>query len=286
MVLKNSKLIKLSFFCAIVFPMLLVWLTQNYTKDVQTGVMVILLLAIVAGLTLPNILLSWLILLLATIASAILLLGYVVIATGAKLMLLIAFPIEASLVFLIHQYIIDWCAIGDNQASISRYLYHFDSTVKLLSSYTARKIYNKIAQNIKNRPDLQLWTHVSLIQWANHEQYRQGNRYEHDQILQALAKIMKQTCLASEGIYYLGDAEFLILSPDLQDNVVEEIDSEMSEKLKVIEQQIPGGIKWVKERIDKNNIDKFQNAEELSKYLHRELETALIVEYLKDEDHD
>lgn len=266
--------------------MLLVWLTQNYTKDVQTGVMVILLLAIVAGLTLPNILLSWLILLLATIASAILLLGYVVIATGAKLMLLIAFPIEASLVFLIHQYIIDWRAIGDNQASISRYLYHFDSTVKLLSSYTARKIYNKIAQNIKNRPDLQLWTHVSLIQWANHEQYRQGNRYEHDQILQALAKIMKQTRLASEGIYYLGDAEFLILSPDLQDNVVEEIDSEMSEKLKVIEQQIPGGIKWVKERIDKNNIDKFQNAEELSKHLHRELETALIVEYLKDEDHD
>lgn len=42
--------------------MLLVWLAQNYTKDVQTGVMDILLLAIVVGLTLPNILLSWLIL--------------------------------------------------------------------------------------------------------------------------------------------------------------------------------------------------------------------------------
>ena len=243
MKLKDNQAVSLGFFAAITFPMLIIWFAQNYTKDVQTGAIAILLLAVIAGLTLTNILLSWLLLVLMTIAAAVLLLGYVVIARAAKLILLVSFPIEAVLVFYLQQYIINWHSIGNNKDSINRYVNRFDSNVKLLTTYTARKVYNKIAQNIKSRPDLDLWVHASLIQWTNHEQYAQGNRYEHDQILRQLAKILKQTRLSAEGIYYLGNAEFLILSPEIQDKTISEIDAETDAELNKLKREIPGGIK-------------------------------------------
>ena len=269
MKLKDNQAVSLGFFAAIAFPMLIIWFAQNYTKDVQTGAIAILLLAVIAGLTLPNILLSWLLLVLTTIAAAVLLLGYVVIAQGAKLILLVSFPIEAVLVFYLQQYIINWHSIGNNKDSINRYVNRFDSNVKLLTTYTARKVYNKIAQNVKSRPDLDLWVHASLIQWTNHEQYAQGNRFEHDQILRQLAKILKQTRLSAEGIYYLGNAEFLILSPEIQDKTISEIDAETDAELSKLKREIPGGIKWAKVRVDQSNIAKLSDDKELEKHWHR-----------------
>lgn len=116
---------------------------------------------------------------------------------------------------------------------------------------------------------MDLWVHASLIQWTNHEQYAQGNRYEHDQILRQLAKILKQTRLSAEGIYYLGNAEFLILSPEIQDKTISEIDAETDTELSKLKREIPSGIKWAKVRVDQSNIAKLSDDKELEKHWHR-----------------
>ena len=91
---KNNKyniLIYLDLVAAILFPVIAVFQVEEYSANIVNGLFLILILAIMTGLLLPNIMVSWLIILLTTIAAGFLVLGYVVIPTEAKWLLVVAF---------------------------------------------------------------------------------------------------------------------------------------------------------------------------------------------------
>ena len=286
---KNNKyniLIYLDLVAAILFPVIAVFQVEEYSANIVNGLFLILILAIMTGLLLPNIMVSWLIILLTTIAAGFLVLGYVVIPTEAKWFLVVAFPIEAGLLTVLRYYVLDWRFISKNRQDIRNYLKRYNGTLKMHTCYTANKIYSKVISNIKERPQLHLWMHVSMLRWANHEQFAQLHLEEHGQYLEKLADILKKRRLAAEELFYLGDATFFIISPELRDDIIKQINQETIAELKKVQDDLPGGLKWTSQRIDETNVDRFTDPNVIVKHLDRELETDLIVEYLKAEAND
>ena len=105
---KYFKLAGLAYLASVTFPILLLWLARLYPANVFNGLVMILILAILTGLIFSRVDVTWLILILTTIGAGFLLLGYVVMPVKEKFLLLIAYPIEASLVTVIRQHIIRW----------------------------------------------------------------------------------------------------------------------------------------------------------------------------------
>lgn len=286
---KNSRyiiLIYLDLITALVFPILAVFQVRDYSANIINGLILILVLAVLVGLLLPSMLVSWLIILLTTIATGFLMLGYVVIPTEAKVFLFLAFPIEAGLLTFIRRYVLAWGFISKNKQGIRNYLERYNGDLKMQTGYTADKVYRKVIRNIKDRPKMHLWMHVSVLRWANHGQFEELHPTEHAQFLEKLADVLKHKRLAAEELFYLGDAKFLIISPELRDDIIKQINQEMIMELKKVQDEIPGGLKWTSQRVDETNAERFSDPDVIEKHLDRELETDLIVEYLKDETND
>ena len=283
---RHNILIYFDFIAALLFPVIAVFQVEEYSANIVNGLFLILILAIVTGLLLPNVLVSWLIILLTTLAVGFLVMGYVVIPTEAKWLLLIAFPLEASFLAVFRHYMLSWHFISKNRQGIRNYLERYNGDLKMQTRYTANKIYSKVICNIKERPKLHLWMHVSMLRWANHEQFAQLHPEEHAQFLEKLADVLKKRRLAAEELFYLGDAKFLIISPELRDDIIKQINQETIANLKKVQDELPGGLKWTSQRIDETNAERFSNLDVIEKHLDRELETDLIVEYLKDETSD
>lgn len=273
----------LTLFMAIAYPSALIFAAYRMPQNVFNGLAMILLLAVIVGLIMPNMVVSWLIIMLTTIGAAFLLLGYVVMAPEAKFLLLIAFPVEAALTLVLHGYLLQWSFIRHNRRDIEHYISHFNSDVKLLTNYTANKVYSKIIKNIQDYPELHLWMHVEMTHWANSEQFRQYHPTEYSDFLRKIARILKTTRLAAENIYYLGDGTFLVISPELRDNIVQKINQKTKKDLEILDKQMPGAIKWTQIRIDEHNATRFADPDVIEKHMRRELETDLVVEYLKDD---
>ncbi len=79
---------------------------------------------------------------------------------------------------------------------------------------------------------------------------------------------------------------FFIISPELRDDIIKQINQETIAELKKVQDDLPGGLKWTSQRIDETNVDRFTDPNVIVKHLDRELETDLIVEYLKAEAND
>ena len=94
----NKKYIRLVYFAllaALLFPIITFWLADSFQINVINALLMIFVLAIFVGLFSARYLVSWLIIILTTVAVAFLLLGYVVMASTEKTFLIIAFPVEA-----------------------------------------------------------------------------------------------------------------------------------------------------------------------------------------------
>lgn len=116
---------------------LLMWLAGQTSSLIFNSITVIISLGVLAGCIIPQIALTWLIIFLTTIGSASLLLGYVVMPTFQKLLLLSTFPIIASLTALAKQIIGAWGWIDRNRTDINNYIAHYNPVVKLKSKYDA-----------------------------------------------------------------------------------------------------------------------------------------------------
>ena len=56
--------------------------------------------------------------------------------------------------------------------------------------------------------------------------------------------------IAAEELFYLGDATFFIISPELGDDIIKQINQETIAELKKVQDDLPGGFKWTSQRID------------------------------------
>jgi hypothetical protein len=272
----NKKYIRLVYFAllaALLFPIITFWLADSFQINVINGLLMIFVLAIFVGLFSARYLVSWLIIILTTVAVAFLLLGYVVMASTEKTFLIIAFPVEAILLSVVRHHILDWSIVFGRESDAKRLIGHYDLNVKLQTYYNASKLYEDYLRKMKRYPE-------------HHQQVEEHHPQYHAKLLREIAKILKETRLRCEFIYYTGDGKFLILSPRVTDEMYKELDEQAYIALQKLDTGIPLMLKVATQRVNLQNCEKFSDLDKLFKHLERGLETDIIVEYLKADQND
>ena len=261
---------------------LMMWWASQYAHFITTAMMIMIILGLMVGSLVPNIILTWLAIGLTTIGSAILLLGYVVMDNSIKIMLLFAFPITASLAYFSRYIIGEWGWLDRNRAEIESYATHYNQIVKLQTAYNANKIYKKELQFIIKEQIADLWIDVTAIHWVHNHQIRQFHHNDYNYALQKIAKVLKRRRLPSEALYYLEDGTFLILSYHLP--AITFAYQNQSTRAGLDELQINNSkpqFKWGHLKVDDINATSFKNLESVMRHIKRDMETDLVVEYLR-----
>lgn len=145
---------QLAIMMVIIASMALIIWSSLYQTNMMIAMAVMIGLGVLVGMMIPSILISWLIIALTTLGSAILLLGYVVIAAPIKLALLFTFPVIASLTLVAREMITGWGWLDKNRSEIQSYAAHYDPVTKLLTRYNAVKLYEKCMLYIHDRDDV------------------------------------------------------------------------------------------------------------------------------------
>lgn len=260
---------------------LIVW-SSLYQTNMMIAIAIMIVLGVLVGMMVPSILISWLIIALTTLGSAILLLGYVVVAAPIKLALLFTFPVIASVTLVAREMITGWGWLDKNRSEIQSYAAHYDPVTKLLTRYNAVKLYEKCMVYIHDRDEVNLWTNVTAIHWTHSTQFQQFHEQEYNQMLQEIARVLKVDRLPSEMLYYLGNATFMIISHELSDKVLKQLNDQTKNLLGAIEiNGAPAQYKWGTQKIDRKNVERFMNFEKIDRHLQREMETDIVTEYLK-----
>ncbi|MFR0644898.1 hypothetical protein ACLUWT_03085 [Limosilactobacillus mucosae] len=260
---------------------LIVW-SSLYQTNMMIAIAIMIVLGVLVGMMVPSILISWLIIALTTLGSAILLLGYVVVAAPIKLALLFTFPVIASVTLVAREMITGWGWLDKNRSEIQSYAAHYDPVTKLLTRYNAVKLYEKCMVYIHDREEVNLWTNITAIHWTHSTQFQQFHEQEYNQMLQEIARVLKVDRLPSEMLYYLGNATFMIISHELSDKVLKQLNDQTKNLLGAIEiNGAPAQYKWGTQKIDRKNVEHFMNFEKIDRHLQREMETDIVTEYLK-----
>ena len=86
---KYIRLVYFALLLALIFPVIVLGIADDFSSNVVNGISMIFILAIVVGLFSARYTVSWLIIILTTIAIGFLLLGYVVMPIDEKILLII-----------------------------------------------------------------------------------------------------------------------------------------------------------------------------------------------------
>ena len=260
----------------------LMWWAGNYSTTVATAMLILVLLGTAAGTLIPNILLTWLIIGLSTIGIAILMMGYVVMAIPIKIGLLLAFPVCASLSTLSRSILSGWRWIDRNRAEVNSYAEHYDQITKLQTKYNAQKIYKKAQRFVMEDQDDSRWLNTTAIHCSHNRQIRQFHKRAYNEMLREIAKVLKTDRLPSESLYYIGCGTFLIISFNLTKQTYDHrnaLTRQDLQQLKIC--QVTPQFKWGTKYINKDNAAKFPELKEIIRHIDRDMETDLIVEYMK-----
>lgn len=260
----------------------LMWWAGNYSTTVATAMLTLVLLGTATGTLIPNILLTWLVIGLTTIGTTILMMGYVVMTIPLKLGLLLAFPVCASLSALSRFILSGWGWVDRNRAEINSYIEHYDQITKLQTRYNAQKIYQKARQFILDDQHDDQWLNVTAIHWSHNHQVQQFHSREYHKTLRAIAKILKDDRLPAESLYYIGHGSFLIISFNLTKRAYDyrnELTRQALAQLRV--GQATPQFKWGAKEINAENANSFPELADIMRHIDRDMETDLIVEYMK-----
>lgn len=260
----------------------LMWWAGNYSTAVATAMLILVLLGTAAGTLITNILLTWLIIGLSTIGIAILMMGYVVMTIPIKIGLLVAFPVCASLSTLSRSILSGWRWIDRNRAEVNSYAEHYDQITKLQTKYNAQKIYKKAQRFVMEDQDDSRWLNTTAIHWSHNRQIRQFHKRAYNEMLREIAKVLKTDRLPSESLYYIGCGTFLIISFNLTKQTYDHRNALTRQDLQQLKiGQATPQFKWGTKYINKDNAAKFPELKEIIRHIDRDMETDLIVEYMK-----
>lgn len=262
----------------------LMWLAGTYSVTLMTAMAILIMLGILVGAVIPNILITWLAIGTTTIGAAILLLGYVVMDNWLKLLLLATFPIMASAVALARFILGNWGWLDRNRADIDSWAAHYDKMIKLQTEYNASKYYQKVARFITKEVTADLCVDVLAIHWAHSSQLRQFNEDDYLANLRQIAKVLKDERFPSEQLYYVGGATFLIISLDVSPTTYEFKNSAMMRDLRQL--TLDGTTLQFQcghLQVDRRNVLVYPNLDRVLRHVEREMETDLVVEYMKQE---
>lgn len=282
----SRKTLELKSILAIFLPTIFLGLAVNLPNNIFYGLVMLFLLATLVGLSVPEIVVTWLILISTVLGISLLTLGYVAMSMYGKILLLVAFPLETYLVSQLKQSIFNWQIYKNNEASAYRHIQHYDPVVKLQTTYNAKKLYKK-KMHILTTKNLPLWCDLTVIKWEHALQFTQFNKKEYDDILKQIATILKKSRLVDENLYYLGNGKFLIISGTIAPNTLTVLNDELKDNLKSMTyKDYRPAFKMATQHISKKDVGQYPDLTVALKRLNRKLETDLVVEYLKETEHE
>ncbi|KRN00388.1 hypothetical protein FD18_GL000366 [Lactobacillus taiwanensis DSM 21401] len=168
----SRKGLELKAIFALVLPSLLLAVASNFSRNIFLGVMMLLILGAVIGLSVPTIVSTWLILILTVLGLSSLTLGDVAIDFYGKTLLLVSFPLGTYLTSQIKECIFRWEICKKNQSSAS------NITTKILNCkrHIIRRSYIKRLRRFQ------------------------------------IARVLKKSRLVDENLCYRRNGQFLIIS--------------------------------------------------------------------------
>lgn len=256
-----------------------------YSPTISAAVVILLISGLATGIFIPNILITWAVLILTTIGSAVLLLGNVTMPLHLKLFLIAVFPLGAVVMIICRYMIGEFGWLDSNRSAIEKYAKHYDQITKFQTAHNAEKIYQKALRFIKNDYDKAFKVHITAVHWAHNTQFRQFHPEAYSQSLEQIAKVFKHDRLPSESIYYLGDATFLIISYDLADKPYQKLNTATKEhlnQLRLLKTDLQ--FKWGDVEVNYFNSTEFSDLKDAVRYIDRKMETDIVTEYLKGDE--
>lgn len=279
---KSIKFTLLSLFITISTFIVFIYAVNLYMPDISAPVIALMIMGLFIGSLLPNIIATWLIIILTTIGSSFLVLGQMILPLSSKILLILILPVVAGIMIFNRNLLGLFSLNHANQEQVERYMQHYDQVTKLQGRYNAEKIYHKIVNFIKQDTDDELWVHVTALKWTHGHQFSQFHYDEYNQMIKDVAKLLKDKRLPSEALYYLGDGMFLIISYETSDHAIlkrTQMTKEGLNNLTAI--QATPQFQWGYLKVNHANVTKFLTFEEAVKHLERMMETDIVVEYLK-----
>lgn len=267
----------------IVIILLLVWSNMMPIK-LFYPIVALSFMGVVAGLFLPTIASTWLVVISFLVGSCLVILGYMLIPIWERTILVLVLPVILALSSLIKKgtELVTNAKLDANE--IINYIGERDLTTNLWGMDEAKKFYSRYIKFLKKENISAANFSATLVYWSHSEQYHQVDSDETDVVLKELAKLLKNSRLPSERIFYLNEGYFLVLGPVHNQNTLDELNNQsLTEMSKVnfntdnvkiaLQFQLTDLI------ITKNNLEKYEKFDSMTKKLMREQEMKLVREY-------
>ena len=114
---------------------------------------------------------------------------------------------------------------------------------------------------------------------AHGQQFAQFHPHEYKHNLQKIAKVLKKNALPSTFLFYLGDSTFLLISYRVPGELEGQLIRQLMDKVEALPHNFQ--FKRGAYRIDSQNAHDFAQLEDVMRPIKRQMETDIVVEYLK-----
>ena len=123
-----------------------------------------------------------------------------------------------------------------------------------------------------------------LIHWSHEELFFQLQPREYNRTLNQINYLLTHHLKPNESLYYVSDGNFLILSSDSERDLKSDYMTVLKPQLESLVFQGEDGVQGIQFQsgflvVDQSNRTKYHRYKEMIRYLKRQLETDIIVEY-------
>lgn len=240
---------------------------------------IIIIMATISSFFIDNIVLLWLVIILFFGGLTLLLNFGSTFNNDVKIILIILFPIVASISSFMERQILSRVAIINNRKLILSKAAKKSLVTKMGTEVSFRKYYEKIIKHFSDREPLVI---ITLISLPYYEQRMRNDRSQLIVKLSEIATLLKNERLPSERIFYIGNGEFIIVSLRVNEVEVNQLNIDSRQKLKKIYFLTKNKNHELRYQFATLKLDQQNPIPEtdLLRKLHRQQETDLIDEYL------
>lgn len=278
--LSLERVILLLFFVIILFLIL----SNSMPIKLFYPIAILSFFGIIAGLFLPTIISTWLVIMSFFIGTFLVILGYILIPIWERIILILTLPTILALSSLIKNRAELATNAKLDASEIFNYIGEHDLTTNLWGIDEAKNFYNRYINFLRTANTSTAFFSATMIYWSHSEQYHQVNSDETDMVLKELAKLLKNSRLPSERIFYLNEGYFLVLGPVHSQEILDKLNSHSLSVMSKVnfhtdKDQVAIQFQLTDLIITKDNIEKYENFDSITKKLMREQEIKIIREY-------
>lgn len=267
----------------VIIVMLLAW-SNTMPIKLFYPVAALSFIGVIAGLFLPMIASTWLVILSFFVGTCLVILGYMLIPVWERTVLVFVLPTILTLSSLVKKKARIATNVKLCANEIFDYIGERDLTTNLWGSDEAENFYNRCIRFLRKTGMPPAYFSATLIYWSHSEQYHQVDSAETDIVLKELARFLKDSRLPSERIFYLNEGYFLVLGPVHVQKVLDELNSQSLAAMNQTnfhtdEDQVTIQFQLTDLIITKDNLEKYESFNLITKKLMREQEIKLVREY-------